>query len=271
MSKNLKDILQQQLEAKGISLKEKEEGKMLEERKVETKEECIELESLQATETVLPTLAVTLVEARERIQILREFVSEMMIEGQDYGMIPGCSKPTLLKPGAEKLCDVFGFSKEVEVVNRLEDWEKGIFHYEVKVSLTSKRTGHLEAEGIGSCNTREKKYASQDPYTLVNTMMKMAKKRSLVDAVLSATRSSNLFTQDMEDLKGMAAPNPTFSEPITKPQIMKIKMLGKELNLSKENALMLLEKDYGVKNTAELSKKQATQLIQQLLAMKEAS
>ena len=36
-----------------------------------------------------------------------------------------------------------------------------------------------------------------------HTMLKMAKKGTLVDAVLSATRSSDLFTQDMEDLKGM--------------------------------------------------------------------
>lgn len=34
-----------------------------------------------------------------------------------------------------------------------------------------------------------------------NTVLKMAKKRSLVDACLGATRSSNLFTQDVEDFE----------------------------------------------------------------------
>lgn len=35
---------------------------------------------------------------------------------------------------------------------------------------------------------------------MVNTILKMSKKRSHVDATLSATRSSGLFTQDLEDL-----------------------------------------------------------------------
>src|SRR5688572_15251827 len=29
-------------------------------------------------------------------------------EGEDYGVIPGTKKPTLLKPGAEKICNVYG-------------------------------------------------------------------------------------------------------------------------------------------------------------------
>jgi len=37
-------------------------------------------------------------------------------------------------------------------------------------------------------------------HTLVNTILKMGEKRSLIDAVLHATRLSDLFTQDMEDI-----------------------------------------------------------------------
>ena len=37
-----------------------------------------------------------------------------------------------------------------------------------------------------------------DPFDLANTLLKMAKKRSLIDATLQATRSSDLFTQDVE-------------------------------------------------------------------------
>nr|WP_054549510.1 hypothetical protein [Lysinibacillus sphaericus] len=76
-----------------------------------------------------------------------------MVKGVDYGLINGFSKPTLLKPGAEKLCDAFGFSKTVDVVNRNKLWETGVFSYEVKVTLSNKETGVIEAKGIGSCNS----------------------------------------------------------------------------------------------------------------------
>jgi hypothetical protein len=39
-----------------------------------------------------------------------------------------------------------------------------------------------------------------DPYSLVNTMQKMAAKRAYIHAVIAATRSASVFTQDVEDL-----------------------------------------------------------------------
>lgn len=193
---------------------------------------------------------------RERVAELQEFVREYMNEGEDYGTIPGTAKPTLFKPGAEKLCDVYGLQRLVDVTNRVEDWDDGFFHYEVRADLVSMQTGLTVAQGYGSCNSKESRYRwrtlnrtcpecsketiikgkeeygggwlcwkkkggcgatfddtddvitsqpvgkieNDDPFTLVNTILKMAKKRALVDAVLSATRSSGLFTQDMEDI-----------------------------------------------------------------------
>jgi hypothetical protein len=103
------------------------------------------------------------------------------------------------------------------VLNRIEDWDKGLFHYEIKVTLVSKRTGLIEAEGIGCCNTMERKFNSQDSYSIVNTIIKMAKKRALVDAVLSATRSSGVFTQDVEEMDFETLPSsPTFGNRNTK-------------------------------------------------------
>lgn len=80
----------------------------------------------------------------------------------------------------------------------MENWDKGIFCYEIKAVLINKRTGKIEAERLGSCNNREKKYASQDPFSIVYTILKMAKKRAIVDGVLSATRTSGIFSQDLE-------------------------------------------------------------------------
>lgn len=149
---------------------------------------------------VFPDFAASPDEVTRRTQMLRDYVREHMKEGEDYGVIPGANKPTLFKPGAEKLNAVYGLSPMVEVANRVEDWDAGFVAYEVKVTLLNKRTGGIEAEGIGSCNSRERRYKNQDAAGIANTVLKMAKKRALVDATLSATRASGMFTQDLEDM-----------------------------------------------------------------------
>ncbi|MDD4112527.1 MAG: hypothetical protein PHC56_05790 [Herbinix sp.] len=148
----------------------------------------------------VPQFEITLKEAKDRIQQLQEFIKYMMVPNIDYGFIPNCPKPTLFKAGAEKLCDVYGFSKIIDIINRIEDFDKGLFHYEIKITLVNKRTGIIEAEGVGCCNNKEKKYINQDPFSISNTILKMAKKRALVDAVLSATRTSGIFSQDLENI-----------------------------------------------------------------------
>ncbi|PQV65426.1 hypothetical protein B1R32_101168 [Abditibacterium utsteinense] len=149
---------------------------------------------------VFPDFAVDPAEMTRRTSMLKEYVREHMSEGEDYGIIPGGNKPTLFKPGAEKLNAVFGLSPLVEILNRIEDWDASFVAYEVKVILLNKRTQIVEAEGVGSCNSRERKYKNQDAANVANTILKMAKKRALIDATLSATRASGMFTQDLEDL-----------------------------------------------------------------------
>lgn len=178
----------------------------------------------------VPEFAITMNEARERISMLQSFVKEMMIPKVDYGFIPNCDKPALFKSGAEKLCDIFGFSKQVEILNRVEEWEKGLFHYEIKTILINKRTGMIEAEGIGSCNSKERKYIKQDSYSIINTILKMAKKRAFVDAVLSATRSSGIFTQDIEELSDNESLEAKINIPYTK---------NYKKNEKKDNARMI--------------------------------
>lgn len=235
---------------------------------------------------VVPDFAITLSAAKERILMLQTFVAEMMVPGIDYGYIPGCQKPSLFKPGAEKLCDIFGFSKQIAVIDRLVDWEKGMFAYEVKATLINKRTGLIEAEGIGSCNSLEKKYKQQDGYTISNTVLKMAKKRALVDAVLSATRSSAIFTQDVEDLdmgkakqasiqqeptKNRSQENKPSSQEIPKVKMANEKQLGKiyylvkEMGMPTETARLLMQDRYGVTISKDLSSRQASDFIQHLM------
>ncbi|MGE4284514.1 MAG: hypothetical protein AB7G87_12485, partial [Clostridia bacterium] len=241
--------------------------------------------------SVVPEFAITLNDAKERIRMLQEFVKEMMVPGQDYGIIPKCDKPSLFKPGAEKLCDIFGFSKHIEVVNRVEDWDKGLFHYEVKAILINKRTGHIEAEGVGSCNNREKKYSTSSPYNIINTLLKMAKKRAFIDAALSATKSSGLFSQDLENLedfesstskeyaKSKQGPATTqhadsqfqktrsqeVSKPVTKSQLNKIHALVTEKNIPVNKIKALINDRYKVPESKLMTLKQADDFIKYLI------
>ena len=215
---------------------------------------------------VVPSLEISIQEAKERMEHLEEYVRETMVKGVDYGVIEGYNKPSLFKPGAEKLCDAFGLSKRFDVIHRTEDWEKGIFYYEVKATLISKSSSMIEAEGIGSCNSKENQYAGNDPFASVNTIIKMAKKRALVDAVLSATRSSSIFTQDIEELGKRDPIDPMKNNSkISKTTLKKIFQLSAELNLESGKMKKIMWKHYNVSKSTDLTNSEGFDLITRLL------
>ncbi len=207
---------------------------------------------------IMPVLDVR--QAMARRQAVIDYTRALMVEKVDYGKIPGAGdKPTLLKPGAEKLASLFGLSPLFEKVESVMDWTgddhggEPFFYMQYRCTLTR---GELVAgQGVGSCNSWEKKYRyrqsertcpecgqaaiikgkaeygggwlcfkkrggcgykfpdgdgriesqsvgqvkNPDPADVVNTIDKMAQKRSLVAAVLIAVNASELFTQDVED------------------------------------------------------------------------
>lgn len=150
----------------------------------------------------------------------------------DYGLAPGTDRPTLFKAGAEKLCELYGYAIEIADVQEFKDDHSGHYRAVVRVTLLSRSSGSKVADGIGECNTRESRYfyrwvferdvptgvdksrlkqrsgtarngraytlyrvENDELHSLWNTILKMAKKRALVDATLSATRSSGIFSQ----------------------------------------------------------------------------
>lgn len=153
------------------------------------------MNSITVIESINPNKMST---AIEKIVEFQKLVQNQLKQNHDYGIIPGTSKPTLLKPGAEKINMMLGLTSEFEVVDATRDWENGFFQYQVKCKLM--RNGVVITEGLGACNTRENKYKKQDPYTLDNTILKMAKKRALIDATLHVASLSDIFTQDLEDM-----------------------------------------------------------------------
>ena len=115
---------------------------------------------------------------------IEAIIARYLKPGIDYNTIPGCGrKPALMKAGAEHLAAIFGFRSTSEVVHRIE-------------ALTD---GRIVAVGLGSCNSRERRYVNNFAGSM-NTVLKMAKKRSYVDAILTACHASGTFTQDIEDI-----------------------------------------------------------------------
>lgn len=164
------------------------------------------------------------------------FVERMLKDGTDYGVIPGVEKPTLLKPGAEKLEKFFFLRSQKQLMNKEISDNGAYISYTYRTTVYNKN-GQIVATCEGTCNSKEKKYRYQtvfdnqateeqkaqgkkevrksrngknytvyviekkDAYDIENTIMKMAQKRSYVGAILEATNSSSRFTQDVEDME----------------------------------------------------------------------
>ena len=219
-----------------------------------------EVMTLAPTESEPFMPALTIQQAVDRFNSVVEFVRTVMREGVDYGRIPGTDKPALLKPGAEKLCTLFGLSSRFQLIRSIEDWHgsehngEPFFYYFYRCQL--RRGDLIMAEGDGSCNSFEQRYryrdaqrkcpvcgqsaiirgkeeygggwvcfrkkggcgtkfSADDPKITsqpagrvpneniadqVNTIQKIAQKRSLTQATLLAVNGSEFFTQDVEDL-----------------------------------------------------------------------
>lgn len=133
----------------------------------------------------------------ERRNLINVFIEKSLKDGTDYGSINvrGVnSKPSLFKPGSEKMCSLFGLAPRFE---RDEDtWEMlgkkaGLVTYKCELVDTK---GNVVGEGRGTAITN-----LQSDFD-VNKQVKIAQKRAQIDAVLRVFALSERFTQDMEDL-----------------------------------------------------------------------
>ena len=68
-------------------------------------------------------------DVKNQISLIQRIMSDAMKEGEHFGVIPGCQKPTLLKPGAEKLGLTFRLEPEYQIYEQF--LEKG--HYYCRV------------------------------------------------------------------------------------------------------------------------------------------
>lgn len=175
--------------------------------------------------------SLTAADVRAQVNLMQDVMAEVMKKDTHYGIIPGTKQPSLYKAGAEKIMSTFRLAADPAVEDLGRDGE---VHYRVKVSILS-ASGVFLGAGMGECSSSEDKYAWRaavceeefeatpenrrrlkfakwqgkvekkqqvrtNPADVANTILKMAKKRGMIDGVLTVTAASDLFTQDIEDL-----------------------------------------------------------------------
>lgn len=167
---------------------------------------------------------------KQQVHLIQEVMKAVMVEGEHYGVIPGTQKHTLFQTGAQKLLSTFRLGSEPEVLNVDETYNS--VSYRVKVRLFNIADGNTVGYGLGECSTLEDKYCWKKAINdtefaraaenekrikinkdyevkqvmtnykdVSNTVLKMATKRALIAAVLTATAAGDIFTQDLEDME----------------------------------------------------------------------
>jgi hypothetical protein len=105
------------------------------------------------------------------------------------------SKPSLWKPGAEKICGMMGI---IPRFPNLDEYEKAVLEgADIKVVILKCElhtpSGFIAAEGSGA------RRVDQDKGD-INKSLKMAEKSAHIDATLRIAGLSEIFTQDLEDM-----------------------------------------------------------------------
>ena len=116
---------------------------------------------VSARESVyMPAMSMEVALARREAVV--QFTGRIMVKDTDFGTIPGTPKPTLLKPGAEKLVNFFGLEPVYETVTEDLDWtgerHAGEPLYYIRYRCRLMKDGRLFGSGEGSANSWEAKY-----------------------------------------------------------------------------------------------------------------
>lgn len=184
------------------------------------------------------TTALSVHDLQGRHDRIQQVLKKIMKNGVDYGRIPGCGdKPGLLKSGAEKILSTFELAVRIEAEHITDLSDPTKVRYRIISPIVHIHTGLVVGHGVGECSSEEEKYAWKKavcdeewnetdptdrrvkwkpgksgkayqikqirttPADVANTILKMAKKRSVVDGTLTATGASDMFEQG-EDVTG---------------------------------------------------------------------
>src|SRR3990167_10977876 len=96
-------------------------------------------------------------DVRAQVNLIQHVMRQVMKKDEHYGVIPGTgTKPTLLKAGAEKLCLTFRLDPQYDTTEKAEGSHLTITS---KCTLYHIPSGQRFGSGMGSCSTKESKYA----------------------------------------------------------------------------------------------------------------
>lgn len=133
---------------------EAEEGVVVEEAMVEA---ARSLPAVRSAEAMMASGEVTPEQVSAQRDKVVQVMELVMKDGTHYGKVPGVTKPTLLKPGAEVLAVAFRLAPYYESQRLFRD--DGHLTVVSKVTLKHIPTGLIVAEGEGLCSSLESKYA----------------------------------------------------------------------------------------------------------------
>lgn len=108
------------------------------------------------TPPVAVTPTATAKDLSDRLAVIEEAAKKAMKKDVDFGEIPGTNKPTLLKPGAEKLSVLFQLDIQI---NNEKHFDGQHLTVTSKATAFHAPTGTRVGYGEGMCSTRERKYA----------------------------------------------------------------------------------------------------------------
>lgn len=135
---------------------------------------------------------------------LQEYVKGNLVAKIDYYSIKKKSKPSLGKSGAEKIDFIFNLVPRYVILSKTSTSTE--IAYELRCDLYNKNSGKFMGSGVGYCSSKEDKMQKsmikqmiKNVESVGNNVFKICKKRSYVDATLSSTMASFIFTQDLED------------------------------------------------------------------------
>src|SRR5258706_13581458 len=96
---------------------------------------------MPAAESLVLMPVMNIAMAKQRLAEFQEFVKSYLVPDEDFGTIPGTPKPTLLKPGADKLCEIYGLSDDYIIEKSVDrfDTKPELFDYTVKCILKTRR------------------------------------------------------------------------------------------------------------------------------------
>jgi len=122
-------------------------------------------------------------------------INKQLIPGTDFGeiVVQGRKCPTLFKPGAEKIAGLLGVRSRWPTIDEQIDRVQGGANCVILKCQLLDVEDRIVSEGVGA------RLIETDQGDL-NKAFKMAKKSSLIDAVLNCGGLSELYSQDLEDM-----------------------------------------------------------------------